>query len=71
MPDHAVQVNGTTHWFAPHTDLMAVVAKVLGEVPESGVALAVNGAVVPRSHWNERQVEDGDDVEIIRAVQGG
>jgi len=71
MSDLVVQVNGTTHYFAPHTDLMSVVAKVLGDVPVSGVALAVNGAMVPRSHWNERQVEDGDDVEIVRAVQGG
>jgi sulfur carrier protein len=71
MPDHVVQVNGHTHYFAPHTDLMAVVAKILGDVPASGVALAVNGAVVPRSQWNERQVENGDDVEIVRAVQGG
>ena len=31
MPDHVVQVNGHTHYFAPHTDLMAVVAKILGD----------------------------------------
>lgn len=71
MPELIVQVNGTAHRFAPRTVLESVVATILGDVPASGVALAVNGAVVPRAQWKERQVEHGDDVEIVRAVQGG
>lgn len=36
-----------------------------------GVAVAVNGEVVPRSRWAERALGDGDRVEILRAVGGG
>ncbi len=36
-----------------------------------GVALAVNGAVVPKSKWDEAELAEGDEVEIIRATQGG
>ena len=36
-----------------------------------GVAVAVNGEVVPRSTWNERHLDDGDKVEVLNAVGGG
>lgn len=36
-----------------------------------GVAVAVNGAVVPRSCWSTHGLRDGDEVEIVGAVQGG
>jgi sulfur carrier protein len=36
-----------------------------------GIAIAVNGRVVPRSGWNEWLIDDGDDIEIVGAVQGG
>jgi sulfur carrier protein len=37
----------------------------------AGVAVAVNEAVVPRHDWTSRPLEDGDVVEVVRAVQGG
>ena len=37
----------------------------------SGIAVAVNGDVVPRSLWAERALADGDAVEVLTAVQGG
>jgi sulfur carrier protein len=36
-----------------------------------GVAVAVNAEVVPRNRWAEVIINDGDDVEILTAVQGG
>jgi sulfur carrier protein len=42
----------------------------LGAQPD-GVAVAVNGEVVPRSERELRPLRDGDRVEIIRAVGGG
>jgi sulfur carrier protein len=41
--------------------------------PESraGVAVAVAGEVVPRSGWSERTLAEGDQVEVLQAVQGG
>ena len=41
--------------------------------PESrdGVAVAVDGEVVPRSRWDDRPLAEGDQVEVLQAVQGG
>ncbi len=36
-----------------------------------GVAVALDGEVVPRSEWPSRDVGDGQRVEVVRAVQGG
>ncbi|AVT33423.1 MULTISPECIES: sulfur carrier protein ThiS [unclassified Plantactinospora] len=36
-----------------------------------GVAVAVNGEVVPRGGWPARQLRDGDRVEVLTAAQGG
>lgn len=36
-----------------------------------GVAVAVNGAVVPRSTWATVGLADGDRVEVLTAAQGG
>jgi len=37
----------------------------------SGVAAAVNGDVVPRGSWAATSLRDGDQVEVVTAVQGG
>jgi sulfur carrier protein len=36
-----------------------------------GVAAAVNGDVVPRGSWDTTPLSDGDQVEVVTAVQGG
>jgi sulfur carrier protein len=36
-----------------------------------GVAVAVNGTVVPRSRWSVVALADGDAVEVLTAAQGG
>lgn len=36
-----------------------------------GVAVAVNGTVVPRSTWATSTLADGDAVEVLTAAQGG
>lgn len=38
---------------------------------ERGVAVAVEGEVVPRAEWGERTLADGDAIEVVHAVQGG
>src|SRR3989449_5257812 len=40
-------------------------------LPAGGVAVALNGDVVPRDEWPARIVAPGDDVEVIRIIQGG
>ena len=35
------------------------------------VAVALNSRVVPRSHFEETRIRDGDRVEVIQATGGG
>jgi sulfur carrier protein len=35
------------------------------------VAAAVNGDVLPRGSWAKQVLHDGDQVEVVTAVQGG
>lgn len=51
--------------------LADLLAARLGEAEPPGVAVAVNGEVVPRSVWSAPLLADGDVVEIVTAVQGG
>jgi sulfur carrier protein len=37
----------------------------------SGIAVAIDRQVIPKSLWKSFVLEEGSDVEIIRAVQGG
>jgi sulfur carrier protein len=48
----------------------AVAVQVLTSAP-TGVAVAVNGEVVRRSAWDSTPLADGDQVEVLTAVQGG
>lgn len=36
-----------------------------------GVAVALDGEVVPRAEWADRRLTEGQEVEVVRAVQGG
>jgi sulfur carrier protein len=36
-----------------------------------GFAIALNGEVVRAAHWDDTIIDEGDRVEIIRAVAGG
>ena len=37
----------------------------------SGIAVALNETVVPKTTWAECTIRNGDRVEVIQAVQGG
>lgn len=41
------------------------------ELPERGVALAVNNKVLPRTQWADTELNEGDRVTIIKAAFGG
>jgi sulfur carrier protein len=36
-----------------------------------GVAVAVDGEIVPRAEWRERRINEGERVEALSAMQGG
>jgi sulfur carrier protein len=39
--------------------------------PQNGVAVAVDGEVVPRADWSSVALADGARIEVLTAVQGG
>jgi len=64
-----VTVNGAESQLSAGTTVARLVAD-LGRSPD-GVAVAVDGEVVPRSGWADRPLADGERVEVLAAVQGG
>lgn len=50
--------------------LVGLVEETLGRIPDAGVAVAVDGDVVPRSQW-DRGLAEGQNIDILTAVQGG
>jgi sulfur carrier protein len=64
------RVNGVERMLEPGTTVDALV-RSLGVEPARGVAVALDGAVVPRSGWRGTEIRDGQELEILRAVQGG
>ena len=51
-------------------DTVAGLLERLGRGPK-GIAVAVNGDVVPRSRWGARPLAEDDRVEVLAAAQGG
>lgn len=52
------------------TDLLALMREH-GLAEEAGVAVAVDGTVVPRGRWSETRLAEGAQILVIRAAQGG
>jgi sulfur carrier protein len=41
------------------------------DLPDRGVAVAVDAEVVPRGAWDTHELSEGARVEVLRAIQGG
>ena len=74
-------LNGNPHTVADGASITTLVSQVTGRplAPNGqatdgrklGVAVAHNAQVVPRSQWFGTALADGDDIELVTAVQGG
>lgn len=65
-----IEVNGRSEPLAART-LTALLEERGIETGGRGVAVALNGAVIPRADWTDTRLNPGDAVEIVRAKQGG
>jgi thiamine biosynthesis protein ThiS len=65
----SVRVNGAAQTLAATT--LAELLALQGLTQRRGVAVAVNGQVVPATRWAEHPLASGDEVEIVRPVGGG
>lgn len=76
-----ISLNGTDRIVPDGTTVTELVSDLLGVQinPDGrtadgaglGVAVAVDGAVVPRGTWSQTAVNSGQAVEVVNAVQGG
>jgi sulfur carrier protein len=70
MAEPLIHVNGKSEPLAAAT-LEALLAEKALDTGQRGIAVALNGAVVPRAAWAATPLQPGDNVEIVRARQGG
>lgn len=76
-----ISFNGTVRSVPPETTVIDLVAGAtrrslaVNGTPHDGgrlgVAVAVDAVVVPRSLWSRTPVAEGQNVEIVTAIQGG
>ena len=65
-----VTINGERRELREPVTVEAAV-RAAGAADGRGVAVALDGEVVPRGEWASTEVRDGQQVEVLRAVQGG
>lgn len=66
-----IKLNGSVLSVEDGATVADVVRSMGVDESASGVAVAMNDAVVARAEWRSRRLAAGDVVEIIHAVQGG
>ena len=56
----------------PHGATVADAVRQAGAAADArGVAVALDGEVVPRGSWQTTELGEGGQVEVLHAVQGG
>jgi sulfur carrier protein len=68
--DAHIRVNGESEPLSAATLQQLLLEKEV-DTDQRGIAVALNGAVVPRAAWRDTALKPGDSVEIVRARQGG
>jgi sulfur carrier protein len=66
-----VAVNGAARELPEHASVAELV-RLMGADPQArGVAVALEGEVVPRGQWHQTPLHEGARVEVLVAIQGG
>ncbi len=65
-----VVVNGEPRETVAGATVSALLTE-LGHPLAGGIAVAVNGAVVPRGAWSTTALGEQDRIEVLGAAQGG
>jgi sulfur carrier protein len=66
-----VELNGKAVELADGASVAEAVAAAGADGARRGVAVAVQGDVIPRSRWEETGLAEGQKVEVVQAIQGG
>ena len=62
-------VNGE-EWELPEGATVADILQRLN-APETGIAVARQGEVIPKTSWQATPIQNGDEIEVLTAAQGG
>ncbi len=65
-----IRINGRSEPLV-HATVADLVAGKGVEPQGRGIAVAVNGRIVPRTAWADTRLAPDDAVEIVRALKGG
>jgi sulfur carrier protein len=66
-----VLVNGVSKQMHSGATVTQVLVALELSPAARGIAVARNGDVVLRAEWSATQLENGDRLEVLHAVQGG
>ena len=66
-----ILVNGEEKTVNPNLNIHDLLIALELNPTQAGIAVAVNREVIPKTKWQATALRENDDVEIIRAVQGG
>jgi sulfur carrier protein len=66
-----ILLNGERSDVRPGETVAAVLGRLGLDVEARGVAVAVDGEVVPRTQWGSFTVDEHARVEVLTAMQGG
>ena len=64
-----IKVNNTIHQFQAASSLATILNEL--EIVTNGIAVAVNQNIITKTNWSTQALNEGDEVLIIKATQGG
>jgi sulfur carrier protein len=66
-----IELNGEPRKLPDRATLADAVCESGVEAAARGVAVALDGEVVPRGEWDSTPLAEGNSVEVLAAIQGG
>lgn len=64
-----IKVNNKNHQFQSNNSLELILTAL--DISVNGIAVAVNQDIISKSDWGIKTINEGDEILIITATQGG
>lgn len=66
-----IKINNQFFEFTAAPTVKELIQHVFPSGDFAGMALAVNQTVIPKSQWDSLLIHENDQIDIIKATQGG
>ena len=66
-----IKINGENKVLVSGLKLSELIKAELNTDEPKGIAVALNFNIIPKQKWDETELKENDEIEIVRAVQGG